>query len=164
MRHLRQQISGLVPLDDRGSPKLPNSASEKTPFPSQRTTRTETASTTLSGAAATARSNGSSRLLSVYPFTDLRTPKAPEPTPVTPLPQPPMWPSKVPLSLDSTVQLITDVYDSKSVADIAALRQRAPCKPMRVFVQQYLQVSILLLESTQRNYASHSTRCDQSFI
>ena len=43
------------------------------------------------------------------------------------------------LSLEATVQLIGDVYDSKGVADLAALRQQAPCRPLQEFVQQYLQ-------------------------
>ena len=43
------------------------------------------------------------------------------------------------LSLEATVQLIGDVYDSKGVADLAALRQQAPCRPLHEFVQHYLQ-------------------------
>ena len=43
------------------------------------------------------------------------------------------------LSLEATVQLIGDVYDSKGVADLAALRQQTPCQPLQDFVQQYLQ-------------------------
>ena len=43
------------------------------------------------------------------------------------------------LSLEATVQLIGDVFDSKGVADLAALRQRAPCRPLQEFVQHYLQ-------------------------
>ena len=43
------------------------------------------------------------------------------------------------LSLEATVQLIGDMYDSKGVADLAALRQQAPCQPLQEFVQQYLQ-------------------------
>lgn len=141
MRHLRQQISGLVPLDSKGSPKMSQAASARTPFNSQRTAKTDsTAVAAASTMASTARSSDASRLLSIYPFRDMTRPKADDASSVsTEPPMAPTWPSKVALSLDATVQLITDIYDSKSVADIAALRQQAQCKPMRAFVQQYLQ-------------------------
>lgn len=140
MRHLKQQISGLVPLDSRGSPKLSQTASARTPFPSQRTAKTDTTAVASSIMASTARSSDQSRLLSVYPFRDLTQPQADDAASVsTEAPVGPRWPSKAALSLDATVQLITDIYDSKSVADIAALRQQAQCKPMRAFVQQYMQ-------------------------
>ena len=140
MRHLKQQISGLVPLDSRGSPKLSQTASARTPLPSQRTAKTDNTAVASSTMASTARSSDQSRLLSVYPFRELTQPKADDAASVsTEAPVGPTWPSKATLSLDATVQLITDIYDSKSVADIAALRQQAQCKPMRAFVQQYMQ-------------------------
>ncbi|KAL3133044.1 hypothetical protein ABBQ38_006950 [Trebouxia sp. C0009 RCD-2024] len=153
MRALKQQVSGLVPLSGHAASSTARSVLQQTAAASQRALSQKQAPPT-----GTSPKHGTcSQLtpLSSNALCSRNLPNGPtHATPRAPLPQPndhlhlaqTMLQSQLmlltprqALSLDATVQLIGDIYDSKGVADLAALRQQAPCKPMQQFVQQYLQ-------------------------
>ena len=159
MRALRQQVSGLVPLSSSGTSKAARAVLQQTASTSQRTlsTRQSRAAGLPSKAEAQAQLTPAStnafhsrNLPDLSPLTTARSPTVQPGTllPIQAMSQSQlMLPPGVPamavprqiLSLDDTVQLIGDMYGSKAVADLAALRQQAPCWPMQEFVQQYIQ-------------------------
>lgn len=157
MKALKQQVSGLVPLDSRGSFKTARTVLQQTAPASQRALSsrlpTETvlskaeSMTQLAPLTAKAQHRGS-----LPDVTPLSTTKASAFAPISHSPPqtaallqsmlPGIVSAATPrqiLPLDATLQLVGDIYDSKSVADLAALRQQVPCKPMQEFVQHYLQ-------------------------
>jgi len=157
MQALKQQVSGLVPLDSRGSFKTARTVLQQTAPASQRalssrlptgTVLTKAEPTTqLTPLIAKAQHRGS--LPDVTPLSTTRA-SALGPTSYSPPQTAALLQAMLPgivsaatprqiLPLDATLQLIGDIYDSKSVADLAALRQQVPCKPMQEFVQHYLQ-------------------------
>lgn len=157
MQALKQQVSGLVPLDSRGSFKTARIVLQQTAPASQRALSSRLPSgavlskaepmTQLTPLTGKAQHKGS--LPDVTPASTTRA-SALHPTsyphPQTAALLQSMLPGIVSaatprqiLPLDATLQLIGDIYDSKSVADLAALRQQVPCKPMQEFVQHYLQ-------------------------
>lgn len=153
MRALKQQISGLVPLSGHAPSSATRSVLQHTAAASQRVLSHKQATalgmspkhdacsqlTPLSSNALCSRN-----LPEASPHATLRAPTL-QPNDATHLAQTAsqsqllLVSHRQALSLDATVQLIGDVYDSKGVADLAALRQQAPCRPMQQFVQQYLQ-------------------------
>ncbi len=157
MQALKQQVSGLVPLDSRGSFKTARTVLQQTAPASQRalSSRLPTGTvltkaepmTQLTPLIAKAQHRGS--LPDVTPLSTSKASVA-SPTSYSPPQTAALLQAMLPgivsaatprqiLPLDATSQLIGDIYDSKSVADLAALRQQVPCKPMQEFVQHYLQ-------------------------
>ena len=155
MRALKQQVSGLVPLDSRGGSKTARTVLQQTAPASQRAL----SSKPLPSATASAKAESLAQLtpLASSPLHSSRAlPEALPPNSgrgtlpqsssqdalrsanVLPVIASAFTPRQI-LPLDATVQLIGDIYDSKGVADLAALRQQVPCRPMQEFVQQYVQ-------------------------
>ena len=163
MRALKQQVTGLVPLSGGASSKAARTVLQQTAPASQRALSTkalpavdkstkadaQTQLTPLSSNALRSRS-----LPRVSPLPTARsptvqnTPPVPNTTRLQPLaashtqltlPGKLAATARQTLSSDATLQLIGDMYDSKGVADLAALRQKVPCRPMQQFVQQYLE-------------------------
>ena len=163
MRALKQQVSGLVPLDSRGSSKAARTVLQQTAPASQRAL-----SSRLPVGAVSPKAESMVQLTPLA-NTPLHSRSLPDISPIhasrgsalQPASQPQAQPQPQPqtaallqsmlpgivsaatprqiLPLDATVQLIGDIYDSKSVADLAALRQQLPCRPMQEFAQHYLQ-------------------------
>ena len=157
MQALKQQVSGLVPLDSRGSFKTARTVLQQTAPASQRALSSRLPhGTVLSKAESmtqltphTAKAQHRGSLPDITPPSTTRASALP-PTSYSPPQTAALLQSMLPgivsaatprqiLPLDATLQLIGDIYDSKSVADLAALRQQVPCKPMQEFVQHYLQ-------------------------
>ena len=159
MRALKQQVSGLVPLSSSGISKAARAVLQQTASASQRSLSTR--QSLAAGLPSKAEDHAqltpvstnaihSRSLPDLSPLTTARSPTvqagtllpihaASQSQPMLPHGVLPMANPRQILSLDDTVQLICDMYDSKAVADLAALRQQAPCRPMQEFVQQYLQ-------------------------
>ncbi|KAL3133056.1 hypothetical protein ABBQ38_006962 [Trebouxia sp. C0009 RCD-2024] len=153
MRALKQQVSGLVPLSGHAASSTARSVLQQMAAASQRALSQKQAPPT----GMSSKHDACSQLtpLSSKALCSRNLPNgSTQATPRASLPQPndhlhlaqTMLQSQLmlltprqALSLDATVQLIGDIYDSKGVADLAALRQQALCKPMQQFVQQYLQ-------------------------
>ena len=157
MQALKQQVSGLVPLDSRGSFKTARTVLQQTAPASQRALSGRLPTGTVLSKAEfmsqltplTAKAQHRGSLPDVTPLSTTRASALP-PTSYSPPQTAALLQSMLPgivsaatprqiLPLDATLQLIGDIYDSKSVADLAALRQQVPCKPMQEFVQHYLQ-------------------------
>ena len=157
MRALKQQVSGLVPLSGHGTSKAACAVLQQTAPASQRALSHRQAPpaslspkkeahsqlTPLSSSALSSRNlPDGTPLATLRPQPSDHLQAAQTAASQTQLMQPAILTSSTPrqtLSLDATVQLIGDMYDSKGVADLAALRQQAPCWPLQDFVQQYLQ-------------------------
>ena len=161
MRALKQQVSGLVPLDSRGSSKAARTVLQQTAPASQRAL-----SSRLPVGAVSPKAESVVQLTPLA-STPLHSRSLPDISPTHPSRGSALQPASQPqaqpqpqtatllqsmlpgivsaatprqiLPLDATVQLIGDIYDSKSVADLAALRQQLPCRPMQEFAQHYLQ-------------------------
>ena len=157
MQALKQQVSGLVPLDSRGSFKTARTVLQQTAPASQRalSSRLLTGTVLSKGEPMTqlmpliAKAQHRGSLPDVTPL-GMSKASALGPTSYSPPQTAALLQAMLPgivsaatprqiLPLDATLQLIGDIYDSKSVADLAALRQQVPCKPMQEFVQHYLQ-------------------------
>ncbi|DBA97235.1 TPA: hypothetical protein ACH3X1_014983 [Trebouxia sp. C0004] len=157
MQALKQQVSGLVPLDSRGSFKTARTVVQPTAPASQGALSSRLLTGTVFSKAEsmtqlsplTSKLQHKGSLPEVTPPSTTRASALP-PTSHPQLQTAALLQSMLPgivsaatprqiLPLDATLQLMRDVYDSKSVADLAALRQQVPCKPMQEFVQHYLQ-------------------------
>lgn len=193
MRALKQQVSGLVPLSGgygHATSKTAHTVLQQTAAASQRALsnrqappaglspkkEAHTQLTPLSSSALCSRNYPDGSPLATprdplakpsgHTFTAAQTAAASQPllgilTAGTP---------RQTLSLEATVQLIGDVYDSKGVADLAALRQKAPCRPLQEFVQPYLQrrfgtgVGGSWLGAWQQLEAAISRHCDDARV
>ena len=155
MRALKQQVSGLVPLDSRGGSKAARTVLQQTAPASQRALSSRPLPTATVSAKAESLAQltplASSALHSSRALPEALPPNSGRGTlpqsssqdalrsaNVLPVIASAFTPRQI-LPLDATVQLIGDIYDSKGVADLAALRQQVPCRPMQEFVQQYVQ-------------------------
>lgn len=153
MRALKQQVSGLVPLSGHATSSTARSVLQQTAAASQRALSQKQAPPI-----GMSPKHGACSQLTPLSSNALCSRNLPDGPTYATLQAPSLQPNNRPhlaqtmlqsqlmlltprqaLSLDATVQLIGDMYDSKGVADLAALRQQAPCKPMQQFVQQYLQ-------------------------
>ncbi len=158
MRALKQQVSGLVPLDSRGGSKTARTVLQQTAPASQRALSSRfppggtmpgkaESSTQLTPLASNALHSRSlpevtpmqtSRGVVLQSLSHFQSQTVPQSQTMLPGLMSAATPRQT-LPLDATVQLIGDIYDSKAVADLAALRQHTPCRPMHEFAQQYLQ-------------------------